>query len=101
MHLCMCILCLSVCVCECEQESCMCMGVINFTFCVPNYIGYVQQLYNGGSDLDGGTLIQLRNLINRHNVAADISGRFNEATMIFLNCWSVATLLLLQCTILE
>ena len=41
------------------------------------------RLYKGGSNLDGGTLIQLRNLINRRNVATDISGRFNEAVNFF------------------
>ena len=41
------------------------------------------RLYKGGSNLDGGTLIQLRNLINRRNVATNISGRFNQAVDFF------------------
>lgn len=36
------------------------------------------QLYKLGSNCDGGTLLQLRNLINRWNVAKDVGGRFNE-----------------------
>ena len=41
------------------------------------------RLYKGGSNLEGGTLLQLRNLINRRNIATDISGRFNEAVDFF------------------
>ena len=41
------------------------------------------RLYKGGSNLDGGTLIQLRKLINRRNVATNISGRFNQAVDFF------------------
>ena len=41
------------------------------------------RFYKGGSNLDGSTLIQLRNLINRRNVATDISGWFNEAVDFF------------------
>ena len=41
------------------------------------------RLYKGGSNLEGGTLIQLRNLINGRNVATDISGRFNQAIDFF------------------
>ena len=44
------------------------------------------RLYKGGSNLHGGTLIQLRNLINRPSVASDISGRINQA-VDFLNWW--------------
>ena len=35
-------------------------------------------LYKTGSNCDGGTLLQLWNLINRINIAKDITGRFNE-----------------------
>ena len=41
------------------------------------------RLYKGGSNLEEGTLIQLRNLINRRNVATDVSGRFNQAIDFF------------------
>lgn len=43
------------------------------------------RLYKGGSNCDGGTLLQLRlrNLINRQNVAKDVSGRFNECMDFF------------------
>lgn len=41
------------------------------------------RLYKGGSNLEGGTLIQLRNLVNRRNVGTDISGRFNQAIDFF------------------
>ena len=41
------------------------------------------RLYKGGSNCDGGTLLQLRNLINRRNVAKDVSGRFNECIDFF------------------
>ena len=40
-------------------------------------------LYKLGSNCDGGTLLQLRNLINRRNVAANLHGRFN-ATIDFM-----------------
>lgn len=40
-------------------------------------------LYRGGSNCDGGTLLQLHNLINRRNVAKDVSGRFNECMDFF------------------
>ena len=33
--------------------------------------------------MQGGTLLQLRNLINRRNISADISGKFNEALDFF------------------
>ena len=41
------------------------------------------RLYQSGSSLEGGTLLQLRNLINRRNVKRDISGKFNEAIDFF------------------
>lgn len=51
------------------------------------------RLYKGGSNSEGGTLIQLRNLLNGRNVASDVSGRFN-ATVDFLefvtNCHVLA-----------
>ena len=37
----------------------------------------MDRLYASGSSLDGGTLMQLRNLINRRNVSKDVTGRFN------------------------
>ena len=37
---------------------------------------FFTHLYKGGSNNDRGTLVQLRNLINRRNVANDVSGRF-------------------------
>lgn len=42
-----------------------------------------ERLYKGGSNCDGGTLLQLHNLINRRNVAKDVSGRFNECIDFF------------------
>lgn len=36
-----------------------------------------QCLYKIGSNSDGGTLLQLRNILNCQNVAATVSGRFN------------------------
>ena len=41
------------------------------------------RLYRGGSNQEGGTLLQLHNLINRCKVATDISGRFYEAINFF------------------
>ena len=40
------------------------------------------RLYKGLSNCDGGTLLQLRNLIRR-NVVKDVSGRFNECIDFF------------------
>ena len=37
----------------------------------------MDRLYAKGSPMDGGTLLQLRNLINRRNVGKDVSKRFN------------------------
>ena len=42
---------------------------------------------------DGGILLQLRNLINRRNVAKDVTGRFNETidfAELVINCHIVA-----------
>lgn len=33
--------------------------------------------------MEGGTLLQLRNLINRRNISSDISGKFNAAIDFF------------------
>ena len=41
------------------------------------------RLYRCGSNCDGGTLLQLRILINRRNVAKDVNGRFNECIDFF------------------
>ena len=41
------------------------------------------RLYRCGSNCDGGTLLLLRNLINRRNVAKDVNGRFNECIDFF------------------
>lgn len=41
------------------------------------------RLYRSSSSLEGGTLFQLRNLINQRNIKQDISGKFNEATDFF------------------
>ena len=43
----------------------------------------MDRLYAKGSSLDRGTLLHLRNLINRRNIAKNISGRFN-ATVDFI-----------------
>ena len=40
-------------------------------------------MYKHGSNLEKGCLLQLRNLINRRNVAADITGRFNATVDFF------------------
>ena len=51
------------------------------------------RLYSTRSNCDAGTLVQLRNLINRRNVAKDISGRFNESIDFFeliVNCHAIA-----------
>ena len=37
----------------------------------------MDRLYAKGFASDGGTLMQIRNLINRRSVARDVSGRFN------------------------
>jgi hypothetical protein len=37
----------------------------------------MDRLYSKGLAADGGTLLQLRNLVNRRSVAKDVSGRFN------------------------
>ena len=34
--------------------------------------------------MEGGTLLQLRNLINRRNISSDISGKFNAAIDFFV-----------------
>jgi hypothetical protein len=44
---------------------------------------FFERLYRGGSNLDGGTLLQLRNLLNRRNVSKDVTGRFNAAIDFF------------------
>jgi len=41
------------------------------------------RLYKAGSSFQGGTLLQLRNLINRRNISANIEGKFNEALDFF------------------
>jgi len=41
------------------------------------------KLYKHGSNLDKGCLLQLRNLINRRNVASDTTGRFNATVDFF------------------
>ena len=49
--------------------------------------------YKGGSNSEGGTLLQLRNMLNRQNVAADVSGRFNSTVdfvELVTNCHIVA-----------
>ena len=33
--------------------------------------------------MEGGTLLQLRNLVNRQNISGDISGKFNAAIDFF------------------
>ena len=53
--------------------------------CMTDSVTHVvyNRLYRGGSNHKGGTLLQLRNLINRRNVATDISGQSNEAIDFF------------------
>ena len=41
------------------------------------------RLYKLGSSFQGGTLLQLRNLINHCNVSANTTGWFNETTDFF------------------
>ena len=41
------------------------------------------RLYKPGSSFQQGTLLQLRNLINRRNVSKDTSGKFNETLDFF------------------
>lgn len=41
------------------------------------------RLYKKGISNQGGTLLQLRNLIKLRNIAANISGRFNAAIDFF------------------
>lgn len=51
------------------------------------------RLYKKGTSNQGGTLLQLRNVINRRNIAANISGCFNAAIDFFelvCNCHIVA-----------
>ena len=50
-------------------------------------------LYKTGSNCDGGTLLQLWNLVNRRNIAKDVTRRFNETTdfvELVINCHIVA-----------
>ena len=51
------------------------------------YFCFVQtifsRLYKAGSSFQGGTLLQLRNLINRRNVFANRTGRFIEIIDFF------------------
>ena len=50
-------------------------------------------LYKTSSNCDGGTLLQLRNLINRRNIAKNVTGRFNETidfAELVINCHIVA-----------
>ena len=42
-----------------------------------------KQLYKPGSSLQGGTLLQIRNLINRRNISVNVSGKFNEVLDFF------------------
>ena len=44
---------------------------------------FFERLYHGGSNLDGGSLLQLRNLLNRRNVAKEVKGRFNATIDFF------------------
>ena len=49
--------------------------------------------YKNGSSTQGGTLLQLRNMVNRRNIAANMSGRFNAAIdflQLVTNCHIVA-----------
>lgn len=41
------------------------------------------RLYASSSSTDGGTLLQLRNLINRRNVSQNTDGKFNESIDFF------------------
>ena len=43
----------------------------------------MDRLYAKGSSLDRGTLLHLRNLIDRRNISKNVSGRFN-ATINFI-----------------
>ena len=36
-------------------------------------------MYKGSSSFEAGTMMQLRNLVNRRNVSKDVTGRFNAA----------------------
>ena len=44
---------------------------------------FFTHLYKRGFNNDRGTLVQLRNLINRRNVANDVSGRSNASIDFF------------------
>ena len=69
-----------------------CMVCISWVCCyvcvnINNVLDLLQifftHLYKGGANNDKGTLVQLRNLINRRNVANDVSGRFNTSIDFF------------------
>ena len=47
-------------------------------FLYPHFKIIWQRLYKTTSSKDGGTLLQIKNLINRRNIGKDISGRVNE-----------------------
>ena len=50
-------------------------------------------LYKTGSNCDGDTLLQLWNLVNRRNIAKDVTGRFDEIidfAELVINCHTVA-----------
>ena len=71
-----------------------------FLYCLGtcvNHYDFMQVMYNRlyktGTSTQGGTLLQLRNLIKRCNIATDNSGRFNAAIDFFelvCNCHIVA-----------
>ena len=44
---------------------------------------FFTRLYKGGSNLEGGTLLQLRNKINRKNVKYDVKGNWNACIDFF------------------
>lgn len=53
-----------------------------------------QRLYNTQSGIEGGTLYQLRNLINRRNVTATVHGRVNEVEdflEVVISCYLVTS----------
>ena len=64
------------------QVKCVC--------CCNSFVNYIEpltfspqiifsRLYSGGSNCDSGTLLQLRNQLNRRNIASNPDGRFNAS----------------------
>ena len=73
------------------------LAFILLLYCIPLQIMW-ERLYKGGSSLQAGTLMQLRNLINRRNISAQmkVGGHVHEAEdflRLIVHCHMVAAVM--------